>query len=283
MKAVQFTFVLFLFCQYISVSAQDTNLVKKYFFGSRFVKNGHELVVITKEPQTELAREIGSRIYSDTATLRYIEQQFFCWKRKDNEIHHYCGHDLYFYLKKGDVLEYISCANSNCGFTELGSGNGDFCSNVEFLANNGTRLVADTIRQLPDSIKTKAEMREVYFRDHIYSEFRDNYLESIVYGNLQTKSFQNVPFYYDGYLQFDVPKEWLFEEEKFLKQQLHSMGIDVDLSDPRINWDCSWNGKTYLYFTSDHPLFDAEACKPLPLPKPGYRFSPPLLIWRVSS
>lgn len=277
MKTV-FLSILLSGCQFVSAQKdQDTNYYKKYFFGNAFVKNGCELVVITKEPQTELAKEIGSRIYSDTATLHYMEQQFFSWKPKHNEIHHYCGFDLYFYRKKGDELEYFSCANSHCGISELGGGDRDMCSNIEFLAENGTKLVADTIYSFPDSIRTKSKMREVHFKDHIYSEFRDKNTGST--DSDHSKSARNVSLFYDGYIELKTSKSWFIDNEG-VQHELNAAGIHMDIEDPRINWSYDYGDLT-IYFTNDHPLFDTDICKPLNLPQPGYRFHPPLLLWKI--
>lgn len=138
-------------------------LVRKYFFENvNFTKEGKELVVIVKEPQTKLAEDLGYRVYSDTSFLNKIESVFYREIDPSNEIMHFCGHDIYFYVKSGKNLKFFKQINSHCGISELG------CENIDLLSENGKVLHADSLKILDFENLTP---KEIINDDVIFAEF----------------------------------------------------------------------------------------------------------------
>ena len=145
----------------------NPKLVRKYFFENvNFSKEGKELVVIVKEPQTKLAGDLGYRIYSDTSFLNKIESEFYREIDPSKEIAHFCGHDIYFYIKSGRNLKFYKQINSHCGINEIG------CKNVDLLIENGIILHADSLKTLDfENLKPK----EIIKDDVIYAELISSY------------------------------------------------------------------------------------------------------------
>lgn len=150
----------------VEVESFETNpkLIRKYFFKKvNFVKEGKELVVIVKEPQTKLAEDLGYRIYNDTSFLNKIESEFYQDVDPTFETAHFCGHDIYFYIKSGSNLKLFKQINSRCGLNDELS-----CENIGLLAENGLKLNANSLTVLDfENLKPK----EIISNDVIYAEF----------------------------------------------------------------------------------------------------------------
>ncbi|MFK7786149.1 MAG: hypothetical protein AB8B56_13590 [Crocinitomicaceae bacterium] len=123
---------------------ETSTIIRKYFFeGIDFSEKGQELVILTKEPQTQLAEDIGYRVYSDTSFLNQITSEFYRdIDTRKGEVAHFCGHDIYFYIKSGKNLKFFNKINSHCGISKLG------CDDLDVLVENGRALSADSLKIL---------------------------------------------------------------------------------------------------------------------------------------
>jgi hypothetical protein len=271
---------------YVTIHGQQDSAVRKYFFNQiDFVANGWELVILTRYPRTELARQIGNRIYSDTTTLSYIRENFYKTVRKgDPVLSHSCGQDLYFYIRKGEELVYYNCTNSQCSISDLGSEQRDMCSNLEYLAENGTPLVADTISRLPTAIRTREELRQAYFDDIVYSE---PYLGNGSYWDYDKRSsHRNEHLYYDGLIRYKTSFDFDKTDDQYLLEALTALGLPVEFPGQEVEWEIN---ETVLpevwitfYFTDKaSSFFDHTDCMAVPFPSTGRMLRPPLLIWRL--
>jgi len=145
----------------------EPTTIRQYFFENvNFAKEGKELVILVKEPQTKLAEDFGYRYYSDTNFLSKIESEFYRDIDPRSEEVHFCGHDIYFYIKSGRNLKLFKQINSHCGINELG------CENVDLLARNGTKLSADSLKILDfATLEPKEIIKEkVLFAEYISSD-----------------------------------------------------------------------------------------------------------------
>lgn len=271
--------VLFPLLVSLTASAQDS-IVKQYFFRD-LMANGYEVVLYTQDHWTDISRSIGCRVYSDTAELRYMEEHFFRrYRKSEGEIQHFCVDDLFFFLKKGEDLVFFKSTNSMCSISDLGKGPTGDCSNIEFLAEHGTQLVADTFSSVPAGVQTKEELRDRFFNNVVLMH------EPYDFYDIPKKSARFGPLYYDGYISLSSPFDWNRTPEEMVAAALRdSLGITVDLNDPNINWiaesEFSAPFRFDLYFTKDvTPLYDAVRCRPIGLPKSSYVFEPPIILWR---
>jgi hypothetical protein len=275
---------LILFLAAGPVRAQDS-IVTRYFFGKGILTTeGCELMVATRDHWTDLSREIGYRVYSDPEELKYIEEHFYKRYRTGGpELHHFCTDDLFFYLKKGDRITYWRSTNSMCSISDI-SGGDDQCSNMEYLAAHGTKLSSDTLSALTSDIATRAQLREHYFADCVYSEEKGQY--PMIGESPLAGSEQYTWLYYDAYIECTYPNDWKKTGDEMVASVLDSMGLRYDPNDARINWRAE-NDFTdpfvfTLYFTDDvQPLYDTYGCKPLPMPRPERSIYPEILIWRL--
>ena len=113
--------------------AQKTE--KVYFFGDHdFIASNTQLVVFVKDPQTQIAKDIGQKIYFDTAELRIIQSSFVKEVDPEYQIVHNCDYDVFFYIKTNQNLRYYGSMNSNCGL------DGFDCNVMNLLDSLGTPI-----------------------------------------------------------------------------------------------------------------------------------------------
>lgn len=185
-------------------------LVRKYFFENvNFSKENKELVIIVKEPQTKLAEELGYRIYSDSSFLNKIESEFYRETDQLNELIHFCGHDIYFYLKSGQNLKFFKKVNSHCGLNELG------CENLDLLAVNGVKLIADSLKTLDfKNLKPKEIIQDdVIFAERISSDGIWQDYQPLFYNNCAKPNW-----FYDGKFQVTLKVDQVTPVNIYIEQ-----------------------------------------------------------------
>lgn len=229
---------IFLFSIFIDTTAQNT--VKKYFFGSEdFYKSNSELILIVDNPQTEIAKEIGSRYYSDTNFLKLISKEFFT--EVDTSNHdvsmHMCGYDMFFYVRNNDNLTYLRAINSNCDLEEIGIIDANSkCKNLETLTTSGIKLKLDTIHyKISPSMKDSVLLGTVYHKNLDIHENSDSRPSEAIYwfGN---NNCRNLPvWYYDGIVQETLRLNSNITIEQNIISYLTTLGI-TNAKDKAINW-----------------------------------------------
>lgn len=124
-----------------------------YFFDTtQFIGTNNEIVLIVNNPQTTLAKELGSKIYSNRDEIeRLVRTCYEEIENKDIESYHFCFFDLWFYRKSGNNLIPIGALNSNCDLKDVGVGNAQTkCTNLELFQKYGQQLRTDTISRKSD-------------------------------------------------------------------------------------------------------------------------------------
>jgi len=194
----------------IQIPLKSTQLVREYFFENvNFSKEGKELVIIVKRPQTKLAEDLGHRLYSDTAFLNTIESEFYQDVDPSNRTLHFCGHDIYFYIKSGKNLKYHGCVNSHCGINEIG------CDKLELLAENGNKLCVDSLKILDfKNLKAKEIIPdEVVYTEYISSDGIWQDYHSTYYNNCSKPNWV-----YDGKFQAILDVDHTTSVEVYIRQ-----------------------------------------------------------------
>lgn len=182
----------------IDVQVPETNpkTRRQFFFeGIEFVEQKKELVVVVRSPQTALAEQIGARIYTDTSFLNHIVNTFYRDIQIGRESMHFCGHDVYFYIKSGSNLTLFKQVNSHCGLDELD------CEQLELLAQNGRPLNRDTLRVLDFKNYTPQQIFQdgILFTEYV-SEEGDVHLDPATFSNNHFLPH----FCYDGYFELTI-------------------------------------------------------------------------------
>lgn len=232
--------ILFICLLSILSDATAQNTVKKYFFGSEyFYKSNSELILIVDNPQTEIAKKIGSRYYSDTNFLKLISKVFFT--EVDTSNHdvsmHMCGYDMFFYIRNNDNLTYLRAINSNCDLEEIGIIDAKSkCQNLETLTTSGIKLKLDTIHsKILPSMKDSVLLGTVYHKNlDIYENSNSRPSEAIYwFGN---NNCSNLPvWYYDGMVEETLRLDSTVTIEQNIISYLTKLGI-TNVKDKAINW-----------------------------------------------
>lgn len=117
---------------------------KIYFLDSSIFKPTDELVLIVDGPQSKFAEDLGSRIYRDSNVIKKICSTFYEQRENDStyvEVQYYCGKDLFFYIKRNNVIYGVQNLNSDCEFDEIGGK-----ENLNLL-KLGEKIIIDTINK----------------------------------------------------------------------------------------------------------------------------------------
>lgn len=200
------------------------SIYKDYFFDNKLqINDSTSLIVLIKDAQTQMARELGNRIYTDTAFIRKIKNRFYEEKEVINGILseevHFCGHDMYFYsLSKGNMT-YLNRLNSNCGLSEVS------CKDLSILFESGRIMRIDTLTSLPKKYK---KSRDGLFTDNvIMSYFEDTQSWDIC----QSSRFPKI--YYDGYFKLEVILDTSFTINQNIEKLLKQYSDDIQ----NMNWN----------------------------------------------
>lgn len=227
------------------------NVIKEYFLSSsHFIDNNQQLVLIVKEPQSELANEIGSRIYEDFDLIRQIQESLVVEiDTTEERIRDFCGFDLFLYLKSGRNLKRINQLNSNC-VSELLSN-----KNIEFL-KIGERLYLDTLsKEVLDTMnKSQIFSTDVIYADHGQLANFDNWLESL--WNSSTFPF----WYYDGYIELELKSNFELSVIENIHVFLKKKGINK-VASASINWKLNYEHKKQLNIFEEYPKPRTETLK----------------------
>jgi hypothetical protein len=210
-------------------------VIKEYFFGSPdFYKENPELILITINPQSKLAENLGCRYYNDTTFIRQISETFYFETSGDTitEISYFCGHDLYFYTKKHHNLQLVRALNSECESYLVGAQG----KNLELLLTSGIPIRTDTLREpvfteLKDSI-----LREVIFYRNVTMEDGKICSEHSTFPGSEYSNAVNLPlWYYDGRVTQIIPFNPRLTVRQNICSRLQSFGID-SVEFKEINW-----------------------------------------------
>ena len=146
-------------------------------------ESNQELVLIIKEPQSELAKEIGSRFYSFDLAAE-IKNNFV--DSSTTKFFDLCGFDMYFYLKSGRNLRPIAQLNSSCS--------------ERFLTKNNIELLKQGSILYTDTLLVNQKKKSNYFAKSVYYVFRDE--ETGLYEELQN-SVAFPLWYYDYWFEIE--------------------------------------------------------------------------------
>lgn len=181
--------LLFLILSVQLGNAQDS-IVRDYFFDQNLtVDSTTSLVLLVRNPQTEFAKNLGHRIYTDSNQINELKRTFY--KNIENGVYsvHKCGYDLFFYLYKNDTLHYLKALNSNCSI-------GDFeCENFDALKENGESLRTEVLWEIPDDFKAN---KDRYFSNlltsYYFSESPSEKLNNALYPIMYYEHYFTVTF-----------------------------------------------------------------------------------------
>lgn len=184
------TLILFL----LSAVSSIGQISRVYFFDENLpINDSTSLLVIAENPQTQFAKNLNARIYSDTNFLKKIKESWYVEESNAGKgrTYHRCGHDLYFYKLSGDEFTLIKKLNSQCKEFDIGM------ADIEVLREYGKPLHIDTLTRL----------RINAYRDDIFTE---DLIESYyINGKGQnweiTKSTRYPKIYYEGYFKTTIP------------------------------------------------------------------------------
>jgi hypothetical protein len=210
-----FPFFLFFFIQ-LTLQAQPK---RAYFFDEQLpISQTTSLVVLTKEPQSDLAKRIQNRIYRDTTLIRSLKENWYEeYDSLEGKVVHFCDFDLYFYTLEGNTLRYLNKMNSQCGTSGIN------CTSLEILAQKGEKLFVDTLTGISEN-QTKS------------SVFNENFLTGN-YNSMEEwdicRSMQFPKIFYDGYIKTRLELDTLLS---LLDNVEHFLGNNSkDFS--QINWN----------------------------------------------
>ncbi len=198
------------------------------FFDERLtINDSTSLIVLIQEPQTQFARELNARIYSDTNFIRQLKESWYVEVEKTGigRTYHKCGHDMYFYKLSGDEFIYLNQLNSNCQEYDIG------LENLHVLNDYGKPLHIDTLTR----IRFNAYRDDLFVGDLIESYY--------INGNGQnweiSKSSRYPKIYYEGCFKTTIALDsnlTIFENIEFFLGK-YSDNLDG------LNWNIENQGK----------------------------------------
>lgn len=138
-----------------SVNSQD---VRKHFIEFPIPLNDStHLITIIDNPQTETARSLGNRMFSDTILLKQINEKWFKdLSKEESEVITFCLPDVHFYLLQKGHLKYLSGIHSQCS-----PGNWQ-CDYLDSLTRYGASLKTDTIHSKTGNLNKKQTFNKNY-------------------------------------------------------------------------------------------------------------------------
>lgn len=171
--------------------AQTTE--KVFFFNNHdFIASNTQLVVFVKDPQTQIAKDIGQKIYFDTAELRILQSSFVKEVDHENLSFHYCGYDVFFYIKNNQNLSFYGCMNSKCGL------DGYDCNAMNLLDSLGTPIHSQLEKSSKKALDQKQENEPLAIYFGPYSKEKTSFF-SFTFGNRTDNAINLQSSYYDGY------------------------------------------------------------------------------------
>lgn len=217
----------------ISIELGQSGIFKEFFFDNRLqINDSTSLVIIIEDAQTQMATELGHRIYDDTAFIRKIKTRFYEEKEMVNGIisggvTHFCGHDMYFYSLSNGKMSYLNRLNSNCGLSEVS------CQDLGILFESGRKLRVDTLTSLPKKYKKS--------RDDLFTEnvIRSHYENTTSWDICQSSKLPRI--YYDGYFKTEIILDTNFTVEQNIKNFIQKYSDDLK----NINWNI-WSDNIQL-------------------------------------
>lgn len=174
---------------------------------------------------------------NDTAFIRKIPTQFYTEVDTSNHSinSHFCGHDLYFYIKRNQNLFLIKAINSSCDIKEIGIIDAENrCENLDFLATSGSRLTIDTLRETVYHETKGSILEDVIFHRNV----------GVVEGNITSESFyfsgnnnsRNLPIWsYDYFVDATLKLDSATSVHQTILNYLSQKGID-SVKYENINW-----------------------------------------------
>lgn len=170
--------------------AQKTE--KVYFFGDHdFIASNTQLVVFVKDPQTQIAKDIGQKIYFDTAELRILQNASFEREIPTSKLEHFCGVDVFLFLKNGQNIQFLYSINSECSI------DGFSCDLMHLLDSLGSHLKKDSVKSSRKNILKLTNSPSSFIYGPYSKELITNFNFKNYYFN---KNGQNLrPQFYDGY------------------------------------------------------------------------------------
>tara|TARA_B100000508_G_scaffold138562_1_gene134930 strand:- start:610 stop:1437 length:828 start_codon:yes stop_codon:yes gene_type:complete len=194
---------------------------KDYFFDDKLkINDSTSLVVFTRNPQTQMAKDLGHRIYSDTNFIRRLKNDFYELKNPYTpEIVHFCDFDIFFYSYDGHELNYLNKLNSHCDISKIN------CRNLDVLFRPGSELRVDTLSSFPERYKN--DKSKLFTEDVIVSYFENTESWDIC------KNSRLPRIYYDGYAVVNIKLDTALTIEENIKKYIKQ--YTDDLND--INWN----------------------------------------------
>jgi hypothetical protein len=205
------------------------DVYKDYFFDDKLkVNDSTSLVVFTRNPQTQMAKDLGHRIYSDTNFIRRIKNDFYELRNPlMPEIVHFCDFDVFFYSYNGHELNYLNKLNSQCDISKIN------CRDLEVLFQPDSRIRVDTLNSFPD--KYRDDKSKIFSENVIVSYFENT--DSWNFGNSNSwdvcKSSRFPRIYYDGCIVVDIQLDTALTIEENIKNYITKYSDDFD----NINWN----------------------------------------------
>jgi hypothetical protein len=208
----------------ISIESGKSGIYKEYFFDERLqINDSTSLVIIIEDAQTQMATELGHRIYDDTAFIRKIKTRFYEEKEMVNglitEEAHFCGHDMFFYSLSNGKMTYLNRLNSNCGLSEVS------CQDLGILFESGRRMRVDTLTSLPKKYRKS--------RDDLFTEnvIRSHYLNTQSWDICRTSKLPKL--YYEGYFKTEITLDTMYSIEQNIENFIRQYSDDLE----NINWN----------------------------------------------
>ncbi|MFN5982660.1 MAG: hypothetical protein ACK46Y_01285 [Fluviicola sp.] len=222
-------FILFLLLLSSTTLFSQNTGRKVYFLNSNIFKPTDELVVIVDGPQSKFAEELGSRIYRDSNVIKKICSTFYEQIENDSiyeDVQYYCGHDLFFYLKRDKNIRLIRVLNSDCEYDQIGGK-----ENLNLL-KLGEKLIIDTLKEC---LKKKTKNR-IFENTICVKKIEENekYFSDLAWCDFSTGD-KFPRWYYDGKLIIELE----ITKEKKIKQAVYEfikeLGIN-EIHNSEINW-----------------------------------------------
>ncbi|MEX0598532.1 MAG: hypothetical protein WD512_18770 [Candidatus Paceibacterota bacterium] len=194
---------------------------KDYFFDDKLkINDSTSLVVFTRNPQTQMAKDLGHRIYSDTNFIRRVKNDFYELRNPLlPEIVHFCDFDVFFYSYNGHELNYLNKLNSQCNISKIN------CRDLEVLFQPDSRIRVDTLNSFPD--KYRDDKSKIFSENVIVS-----YLENSESWDI-CKSSRLPRIYYDGYTVVNIKLDTALTIEENIKSYIKTYSNDFK----NINWN----------------------------------------------
>jgi hypothetical protein len=218
--------------------------VREYLFdGNLPINDSTSLVLIFEEAQTEFAKELNHRIYSDTNFIKKIKNEWFYeYDLEQGRLKHFCDYDMYFYKLEGKSMKYLARINSHCGLSEIK------CFDLEDLANNGRPLHVDTL----NSISANTQKEELFNSQFVSSKYINSYEWDICKTNLYPR------IYYDGYFKTTIKLDTSYS----IEQNIQNFLLQYKQNLNNINWNAwgenSDNSYKVKRFETYKESFDLE-------------------------